>query len=142
MHTSALSRPLCVLVADGESLVRWALAQALTAQGCTVTGVSSASGARDRLSRPDSAFDVIVLDHCLSETHDLSLLKAARALSPGSRIVMLTACMPPELATEACRCGAQAVLEKPVDLRALVALVTGGSADVDRAAFRTDVPSC
>jgi hypothetical protein len=40
---------------------------------------------------------------------------------------MLTACMPPELAAEACRCGARAVLEKPVDLEALAALVTAPS---------------
>jgi ATP-dependent Lon protease len=124
MHISALSRPIHVLVADAESLVRWALAQALTAQGCTVTDVSSATGALQLLSRPHPEFDVIVLDHCLSDTHDLTLLETARALSPRSRIVMLTACMPPERAAEAYRCGAQAVIEKPVDLDALVAVVT------------------
>jgi ATP-dependent Lon protease len=116
-----------VLVVDAESLVRWALAQTLTARGCVVTDVASAAGALQRLSGPHPEFDVIVLDHCLSETHDLSLLEAARALSPRSRIVMLTACMPPELAAEACRCGARAVLEKPVDLEALAALVTAPS---------------
>ena len=60
----------------------------------------------------------------MAPTRATSTLEAARALSPRSRIVMLTACMPPELAAEACRCGAQAVLEKPVDLDVLVAVVT------------------
>jgi DNA-binding NtrC family response regulator len=125
MGTPISSRPLHVLVADAESLVRWALTEALTTHGCLVTEVSTAAAALQLLGRPHTELDVILLDHCISDTHDLSLLDSAVALSPRSRVVMLNACMPPEMAAEARRHGAWAVLEKPLDLDAVVALVTG-----------------
>jgi DNA-binding NtrC family response regulator len=123
MNRTESSRPLHVLVVDRESLVRWALVQTLAGRGCTITDVSSAAAALQLLSRPHPEFDVILLDGCMSGTHDLSLLQATAALSPHSRIVMLTACMTPELAADACRSGACAVLEKPLDLDKVIALV-------------------
>ena len=124
MHTPALSPPIHVLVADAESLQRWALVQTLSARGCEVTDVASAAATHQVLSRPHPDFDVILLDHCISDTHDLSLLTEAAALSPRSRIVLLTACMTQDLGGEARRRGADAILEKPVDLDTLADLVT------------------
>lgn len=77
------------------------------------------------LTEQGSAFDVVLLDYRLPNSQDLTPLKHVRQLAPASRIIMVSADMAPEVAAEAGRLGAQAVLSKPLDLDELCALVTG-----------------
>ena len=117
------ARPILVLVVDDEPLIRWALAKTLNGHGCEVVEAGDAQTAVTILSKGIRRFDVVVLDYHLPDAHDLTLLTATRRLSPGSRVIMVTASASPAMAARASELGAYRVLTKPVDLDAFAALV-------------------
>jgi DNA-binding NtrC family response regulator len=108
---------LRVLVVDDELLIRWSIAETLTAAGHRVFEASDAAATRYLIDHLDPPVDVILLDHRLPDNDDLTLLADVRRMSPATAVVMMTAHRTPELAAAAARLGARELLEKPFDIR-------------------------
>jgi DNA-binding NtrC family response regulator len=114
---------LQVLIVDDEPLIRWSLAETFEQAGHAVREAGDARATLDMLQVDGYVPDVVLLDFRLPDSDDLQLLATIRQLAPASTVVMMTAFHTPEMAAEAHRLGARAVLGKPVDMQALVALV-------------------
>jgi DNA-binding NtrC family response regulator len=112
-----------VLVVDDEPLVRWSIAETLRAHGYDVVEAGDADSALHALIADRQPPDAILLDVRLPDCSDLRLLETIRAVLPDTPVVLMTAYGTPELAEEARRLGAFAVLEKPFDLAALEPLL-------------------
>jgi two-component system NtrC family response regulator len=108
-------KALRVLLVDDDSLVRWALGRALIQHGCIVVEASDAESAIWSVTDPSNVFDVILLDDRLSDAHGLELLMTLKQLVPRTRVVMMSAGRPADLA-EWVRGGAAAFVPKPFDL--------------------------
>ena len=112
-----------VLVVDDEPLVCWSVAETLAESGYEVIEAYDAASAVHAVSPPARPPDVVLLDLFLPDSTDLALLSTLRRLVPATAIVVITAHGNPELREEAHRIGAQALLDKPVEISALAPLV-------------------
>lgn len=117
-----------VLVIDDEPLIRWSVAESLSALGLDVEQASDAASALRIVTNAALPFDVVVLDLRLPDMDDLSLLGTLRQLMPGASLILMTAFGTPELVAAARAMGA-AVLNKPFELDDLKRLVLGLEAD-------------
>jgi CheY-like chemotaxis protein len=123
-HMGSASEPvkLRVLIVEDEALIRWAVAEALTDAGHSVTQAWDKATALRALSEAPSP-DVVLLDFRLPDSNDLSLLAAIRRRSPSSAVVMMTAHGTPETIAGARAMGAYRVMAKPFDLREVEAVL-------------------
>ncbi|OFV90223.1 MAG: hypothetical protein A3G76_08100 [Acidobacteria bacterium RIFCSPLOWO2_12_FULL_65_11] len=117
------SPSLHVLVIDDEPLIRWSLAETLSASGHTVIEACDGETAIRTLSEGKELVDVIVLDYRLPDSNDLTLLSTLRRLAPFSQIIMMTAFGTPEVMTSALNLGAYRVVPKPFEMHEMAALV-------------------
>ena len=113
---------LRVLVVDDEPLIRWSVAETLAERGYQVVERGDAEGARAAL-REGSTFDVVLLDYRLPDSDDLSLLASIRSLSPGAKVILMTAFGRPEIVRGALDLGAYRVMNKPFEMHAIAILV-------------------
>ena len=113
--------PLRVLVVDDEPLMRWSIAESLRDRRYRV--IEAADGAEALRALASAAVDVIVLDYRLPDSGNLSLLARIRQIAPLAPVVMITAHSSPEIAGDARRLGADAVIEKPFEMRTLAAML-------------------
>ena len=114
---------LRVLVVEDETLIRWAVAEALTAAGHTVLEAPDAATALQVVAETPQPLDAVLLDLRLPDSSDLSLLAAIRRNTPSSAVVMMTAHGTPEDAADARALGAFEVVEKPFDVQRLEQVV-------------------
>jgi DNA-binding NtrC family response regulator len=112
-----------VLVVDDEALIRWSVCESLVARGMTVSQASDGASATRLIETGGETFDVVVLDLRLPDVNDLSLVAKVRSLSPGSRLIVMTAFGTPEVAARAIALGASRIIHKPFELDDLGALV-------------------
>ena len=114
-------RGLRVLVVDDEPLIRWAVAEALSAGGHTTVEAHTAAAARLAVTMAREPFDVILLDYRLPDSQDLSLLADLRRMSTGSAIVFMTAggFATPAVIETAVALGACCSVTKPVDVETI-----------------------
>jgi len=98
------------------------MVHALSARGCQIVEAPDAGSIAPLLTE-DVPFDVVVLDYRLPDSQGLGPLATVRRLSPGSRVIMVSAHMLPDAAEDAYALGAIAVLSKPFDLDDLCALI-------------------
>ncbi len=112
-----------VLVVDDEALIRWSVAETLTTKGIRVSQASDGASAIKALALQPNPFDVAVLDLRLPDVSDLWLLSKVRELSPGTRVIMMTAFGTPEIKARAIDLGASTVIPKPFELEELAGLV-------------------
>jgi DNA-binding NtrC family response regulator len=117
------SAPLRVLVVDDEPLICWSLAETLGDRGDIVTEARSGAAALRALSEAKEPIDVVLLDYKLPDVHNLSLLSTVRRLSPASRVILMSAYATPEIAKDALAQGAVRVVNKPIDMHDVPALV-------------------
>jgi DNA-binding NtrC family response regulator len=117
--------PSCkrVLVIDDEPLIRWSLAETLSAAGCDVRQAGDAGSAERMLAQLDDEISVVLLDYRLPDVVHLQLLSRVRALAPHARIILMTAYGSPEMTREALASGASRVIQKPFDMKTVRALV-------------------
>ena len=108
---SEASEKLRVLVVDDEKNIRMTLTVCLEQFGCEVTGVASADGALQSLSR--QTFDLAFLDLRLGDSSGLDLIPNLLAESPNLLIVVMTAYATIDSAVEAIKRGAADYLPKP-----------------------------
>lgn len=115
--------PRRALVVDDEALIRWSVAETLTALGMTVEQASTAAATLDVIAAASSPFDVVVLDLRLPDMNDLSLLGRVRERWPTAVVVLMTAFGTPEIIAAAVSMGVHGVLTKPFELEALTRLL-------------------
>jgi DNA-binding NtrC family response regulator len=117
-----------VLIVDDEPLIRWSLAQALTACGYDVVESGDGSEACSAIGDAATGFDVVLLDLRLPDSDDLSVLAAIRRLVPRAQVILMTAFGSPEIVEGALELGAFRVIRKPFDIDDMAALVARASA--------------
>ena len=121
-------KPLTVLLVDDEPLIRWAVSEALSEAGHVVVAAGDGAGALKAVTTAQQAFDVILLDFRLPDSHDFTLLTAIRTRAPQSAVVLMTASGTPEMLADANRLGVFRVVNKPFDLVELHNMVAAVSA--------------
>jgi DNA-binding NtrC family response regulator len=109
-----------LLVEDKDSFRRL-LSQALEGTVWKVTAVADPQEALQAMT--DSVFQVLVTDLRLPGMSGLELIRRARRLQPGLRVVLMSAFGEPKDIVEAMRLGADDFLPKPFDLDAFLALL-------------------
>jgi len=110
-----------ILVVDDERGIRAGLRLFLEARGYEVAEAGTAEEARAALkSHPP---DVVLVDQQLPDSDGIDLLPAIKDLAPLASILMLTGYATIELAVRAIKEGAEQFLVKPVDLKALEAMI-------------------
>ena len=109
-----------LLVEDKDSFRRL-LAQALEGSVWTVQAVADPQEALRELEA--GAFQVLVTDLRLPGMSGLELIRRARRLRPGLRVVLMSAFGEPKDIVEAMRLGADYFLPKPFDLEVFLALL-------------------
>jgi DNA-binding NtrC family response regulator len=115
--------PLRVLVVDDETLIRWAVTEALTAAGHHVLEAADAATARRVVAEATEPLDAVLLDLRLPDSSDLSLLATIRRTTPTTAVVMMTAHGTQEDAANAKALGAFDVVEKPFDVHQIERVV-------------------
>jgi DNA-binding response OmpR family regulator len=93
--------------------------------GAGVTAAPVAHAAVDAVRNAPQRFDVAVLDLHLPDCRGLGLLAAIRRLSPGTRVLLMTALDTTELCNDARALGAERIVGKPFDLDQMASLVVG-----------------
>ena len=102
------------LVIDDDHLIRWALSKELSGLGMTVLCGETAQNLLDGLAgRP---CDVLFLDVNLPDGNGLDHLEKIRAISPDTKIVVLTADSRPDILKRALEGGAHQLIEKPFEI--------------------------
>jgi DNA-binding NtrC family response regulator len=114
---------LRVLVVDDEPLIRWSLAEYLSARGCLVVESGDGRSVRRIVRESMFDFDVVLLDYCLPDSDGLSLLPVIRQQSPHAQVILMTAYGTPELVRDGLDLGAFRVIGKPFDMDAVADLV-------------------
>ena len=116
--------PLRMVVADGDSMLRKALAATLQEQGITVVAEAASGAEAVDLTRFYHPHVVLVGDGLAGA----GILKAVRALleaEPSARVVILTASPSDDEALALVRMGAVGYLSKDVDLQTLPRILRG-----------------
>ncbi|MCL2829648.1 MAG: response regulator [Betaproteobacteria bacterium] len=129
--------PLLLLVDDDE-VFRCVLARALERRGYRVIAAGAAGEALEcaRAEAPQFA----VVDLKLGETSGLTLIESLHALSPETRIVMLTGYASIATAVAAIKLGAANYIAKPCDADAVVAAFSSASEDAAPPPPETPLP--
>lgn len=117
-----------VFVVDDDADFAESLALALEGHGHSVARATSGEEAVRRFREED--FDIAFMDVRLPGRNGVESFLEIRSFKPRARVVMMTGYRVEELLAQAVAGGAHAVLEKPLDPEAAVALV----ADAGRAA--------
>jgi DNA-binding NtrC family response regulator len=111
-----------ILVVDDEPLIRWAIRESLQQCGYPVAEASTAQEATAAVKR--ETIDVILLDHCLPDCRDFSLLEALHRLAPSAAIVVISCCADGfDFTAKAIELGACCVCPKPFDLERLHGII-------------------
>jgi DNA-binding NtrC family response regulator len=116
------SPSLHVLIVDDEPLIRWSMAETLSHVGFEISEAGDAKETLEQLST-GLAPDVVLLDYRLPDSNDLNLLQTIRNTIPQSPVIMMTAFGTPAILDGALQLGAYCVLNKPVEMRDLAAIV-------------------
>lgn len=111
-----------VIVADDETLLRWALVQRLVRDGHVVTEATDGASAIRALATVGPP-TVIVLDLKLPDMTGLAVLEEIRKQRPDVAVVMMTAYWASDALEHARRLGVRDLLAKPVDLDRVAAVV-------------------
>jgi DNA-binding NtrC family response regulator len=125
MNTSRSTR---VLVVDDESLIRWALREALEAKGHIVDEAADAAAALSALTAVGARPDAVVLDYRLPDSSDLGLLAAIRCGAPATPVIMMTAHGTDDMIRGALDLGAYQVVSKPFEVDQMTDLVAAALA--------------
>jgi two-component system response regulator FlrC len=114
--------PMHVLVVDDDRLVRWAVAETLTAEGYDVSEAGDAKSAMQACTAPESPADLVLLDLWLPDADDLGVLSFIRTRFPNTPVILMTAFGTPDIVDQAVAQGA-VMLAKPFDMSQLARVV-------------------
>ena len=110
-----------VLLADDDPLSRGFLAEALQSFGCDVMAVTDGRAAIEAMTV--GQFDFVVTDLRMPHADGMEVMAASKSHEPDRPVVLVTAHGTMHVAVAAMREGAADVLEKPVELDALEAVL-------------------
>lgn len=116
-----MSRRDRVLLADDEPLSRDFLEEALVSLGCDVLAVGDGQSAIEAMAV--GQFDFVVTDLRMPRADGMAVLQASKESDPDRPVVLVTAHGAMHVAVAAMRDGAADVLEKPVGLDSLEAVL-------------------
>jgi two-component system response regulator AtoC len=111
----------CVLVVDDERLLRWSVAETLSAHGCEIAEATDGRSAMQEFG-DGYGTDLVLLDLRLPDVWDLRLLARIREKNPQVPVILMTAFPTREIIEEAEALGAS-ILIKPFELDLLAASV-------------------
>jgi len=118
-------KPISVLIVDDHAVFADAVQARLSAEP-DLTPVTVAYGVRQALQRMKaSAPDVAIVDLTLGDGSGLDVADEARSLSPGTRIVMLSAADSLDAVVDSLTLGVRGWLPKTIDTEQLIAAVRG-----------------
>ena len=117
------SQPSRVLVVDDEMLIRWSLAETLTAAGYLVVEGRDAAEAREAIRDDHRRPDVVLLDYRLPDSDNLDLLTTIRHEVPNVPVILMTAHGTADVVKGALDLGAYRVVSKPFEVRDMALLV-------------------
>ena len=109
-----------ILIVDDERLIRWSLAERLSAEGHRTIEVESG---REALDHFGAAVDLVLLDYRLGDVDGLQVLKALRQREPDVLVIFFTAFSSLGNAVEVMKQGAYHYATKPFDLDEIALLV-------------------
>jgi len=122
----------CVLVAEDDADMRRLVSHTLRRAGYRVTAVGDVMAAIDHLApanaAPATRFDAVVSDVRMPGLSGLDLLALLRCASVELPVVIVSAFADDATRAEAHELGATAVLDKPVDVDVLAAIVASALA--------------
>jgi two-component system response regulator PilR (NtrC family) len=110
-----------ILVVDDEAGMRDFLSILLRKEGYGVTVADGAEKALEMASRGE--FDLVISDISMPGLSGIDVLRQARAASPDTPVILITAYASTESAVEALKLGAYDYLIKPFDVEELKAVV-------------------
>ena len=113
----------CVLVVDDERLLRWSVAETLSARGYEIAEATDGRTAMQEFGDGDGT-DLVLLDLRLPDVSDLRLLARMRQKGPQVPVILMTAFPTREIVEDASALGAS-ILIKPFELDQLAASVEG-----------------
>ena len=117
----ALLKNIRALVVDDEDLLAWSIDTELTSLGAEILRAGSVREALERL--PGFAPDLVITDLRLPDGNGLELMKKWRMERPEMPIILITAHGAIDSAITALRLGAFDYLQKPFDMKDLIAAV-------------------
>jgi CheY-like chemotaxis protein len=119
------SRPLTILVAEDEAVVRAIVRRGLALAGHRVLLASSGQEALDVAARFDGPIDVLLSDVVMPGIRGPQLAEAMRRARPGIRVVLASGYTEDEVTRRGILVGAEAFLAKPYSMETLLAAVEG-----------------
>ncbi len=122
-RTMRQSREAWILVVDDEPIARENLRHVLVREGYRVETAENGQAALERVRRFE--FDLIVTDLKMDRMDGLQLLDKAKAVSPATKIMIVTGYATVDTAVRAIKTGAVHYLTKPIDLDEFRAAVRG-----------------
>ena len=102
-----------ILIVDDEESMRITLSLLFKKQGHTLSTASSGEEAVEIINK--DIFDVIITDLKMEELSGIDVLRAAKAVHPGTEVIILTAYGTIKSAVEAMKLGAFDYLTKPFE---------------------------
>jgi DNA-binding NtrC family response regulator len=108
-----------ILIVDDDPMTRESLRQALEVSGFAVVEAEDASATLDKLH--DHFINIVLLDIYLPGQSGLDLLKEIRKINQDTKVVMITGYASLASAIEALDGAAFAYMEKPIDMKKLMA---------------------
>lgn len=114
-----------ILLVDDEEEFARTLAERLEARGLRVAIAFSGQEALDKVQ--EKTFDAIILDLAMPGMDGIATLKKFREVNPDLRIIILTGQATVEKGVEAMKLGAVDLMEKPADLKELLAKIEEAS---------------
>ena len=120
--------PLTVLIVEDDPLMRWSVAETLTAEGEAIVEAPDGASAIQAIADATRPFDVALLDVRLPDSDGLTLLATIRRQSPSTGVVVMTAFGTPEIVDGAQALGARRVVSKPFNMDDVEGIVRSAAA--------------
>lgn len=121
------SARLRILWADDDEIVRRLGRAILTGAGHEVTLVKDGREAVEELAAGPDRWDVLITDHDMPRIDGLMLVRQLPHLRFAGRVIVVSGSIDEPLAISYRQCGVEAILAKPFDPQALIAVVASGS---------------
>lgn len=112
-----------MLVVDEDALLRWAIVETLTAAGYDVVTASTLGSVRHVLA-PGLDLNVALIEASQLDPSGLDLLGLLGHWAPQCAVILMAVVVTPDVARQARRFGARAVLCKPFDMHGLAATLS------------------
>ena len=110
-----------VLIVEDDANERFTLSRVLERVGYAVTAVSTAEEAIAAL--PGVTFHAVVSDVMMPDTDGVSLARSIAERSPGTPVILVSACHIAPRQLDRMRIGALHFLDKPIDIPQLLAVL-------------------